>query len=51
MTSFQYRDPVTEILDYIVEVRLRGHDSLHVTYGYLGDPKREVSQGHHSHCP
>jgi hypothetical protein len=52
MTSFQYRDPVTGILDYIVEVRLPGHDdSSRLMYEYLGGPKKEVPRGHHSHCP
>lgn len=32
MTWFQYRDPLIEVLDYIVEVRLPGHDFSRLVY-------------------
>ena len=40
MTKFQYRDPLNEVLDYIVEVRLPGHDCPRLMHSVV--PKRNV---------
>ena len=40
MTWFQYRDPLSEVLDYIVEVRPPGHDCSRLMYSVA--PKRNV---------
>ena len=35
MTWFQYRDPLIEVLDYILEVRLPGHDYSRLVYSTI----------------
>jgi hypothetical protein len=48
MHLFQYRDPLVGVLDYIVEVSLHG---MPICFGLTYWVPKELSRGHHSHCP